>query len=111
MIFTSKSMKGSLKSFSAPFYSMHDLKLEQPIFGANYIKGQVNDAQTNNAVVFKLKFNSGGAIEYGQALQNAARVTRNNAAQGTFEPPPPYTASASQYYQVRFNFHNTYHFY
>lgn len=88
---------------------MHDLKLEQPIFGANYIKGQVNDAQTNNAVVFKLKFNSGGAIEYGQALQNAARATKNHAAQGTFEPPPPYTASASQYYQVGFNIHNTFY--
>ncbi|KAH9402119.1 WW domain binding protein 2 [Tyrophagus putrescentiae] len=100
MIFTSKSMKGSLKSFSAPFYSMHDLKLEQPIFGANYIKGQVNDAQTSNSVVFKLKFNSGGAIEYGQALQSAARVTRNNAAQNAFTPPPAYTASAAQYYQA-----------
>ena len=93
-------MKSSLKSFSAPFYSMHDLSLEQPIFGANYIKGKVNDAQTNNAVTFKLKFYSGGAIEYGQALQSAARLIRSRADQNAFQPPPPYTATASQYYQV-----------
>jgi len=103
MVFTSKSMKGSLKSFSAPFYSMHDLGLEQPIFGANYIKGKVNDQNTSNAVDFKLKFSSGGAIEYGQALQSAARVTQNMAAQTAFQPPPPYTPSASQYYQVGMN--------
>jgi len=100
MIFTSKDMRGSLKSFSAPFYSMHDLGLEQPIFGANFIKGKVKDANTNNSVDFKLKFYSGGAIEYGQALQNAARLTRNMAAQNAYQPPPPYTASASQYYQA-----------
>ena len=76
------------------------IKLEQPIFGANYIEGQVTDAQTNNMVTFKLKFYSGGAIEYGQALQSAARLTRSAAAQGNFQAPPPYTASASQYYQV-----------
>ncbi|KAJ6221618.1 hypothetical protein RDWZM_000163 [Blomia tropicalis] len=100
MVFTSKSMKSSLKSFSAPFFSMHDLSLEQPIFGANYIKGKVNDASTNNPVTFKLKFTSGGAIEYGQALQNAARATRSMASQNPWQPPPAYTPSASAYYQA-----------
>lgn len=30
-----------MQSFSLPFRSMRDVELEQPIFGANYIKGRV----------------------------------------------------------------------
>ena len=42
MIFNSKDMKDALQSFSMPFFVMHGLELEQPVFGANYIKGKVH---------------------------------------------------------------------
>lgn len=55
-----------LQSLAAPFYAMFDLGLEQPVFGANYIKGKVrtNSSQntsplTQNQFSFKLKFNKG----------------------------------------------------
>ena len=41
VIFTSSDPKDILLSFSIPFYTMRDMELEQPIFGANYIKGRV----------------------------------------------------------------------
>ena len=51
------------------------VELEQPMFGANYIKGKVR-AQPNGGwvgeVKFKLHFKHGGAIEYGQAMLQAA---------------------------------------
>lgn len=81
---------------------MFDLKLEQPVFGANYIKGKVrNEDQSRPPLVFKLKFNSGGAIELGQAMTLAARQAANQAQQAQFvpnyPPPPPYSAAASHY--------------
>lgn len=42
MIFHSKEAKDTLQSFSMPFYTMKSVELEQPVFGANYIKGKVN---------------------------------------------------------------------
>jgi len=41
VIFNSKDSKDTLQSFSMPFFTMHALELEQPVFGANYIKGKV----------------------------------------------------------------------
>jgi len=41
VIFNSKDIKDTLQSFSMPFFTMHGLELEQPVFGANYIKGKV----------------------------------------------------------------------
>ena len=41
VIFNSKDVKDRLQSFSMPFFTMHGLELEQPVFGANYIKGRV----------------------------------------------------------------------
>ena len=81
---------------------MFDLKLEQPVFGANYIKGKVkNEDQSRPPLVFKLKFNSGGAIELGQAMTLAARQAAAQAQQAQFtpsyDPPPPYSAAASHY--------------
>ena len=40
MIFNNKK-EDLLKSFSFPFVALRDVELEQPIFGANYIKGKV----------------------------------------------------------------------
>lgn len=81
---------------------MHDLSLEQPIFGANYIKGKATEAGNAGKLTFKLKFSSGGATEYGQALLNAAKSVRQMAQSSGFQPPPAYTNPASQYYQVEF---------
>ncbi|KAI7686350.1 hypothetical protein SSS_09902 [Sarcoptes scabiei] len=80
---------------------MHDLSLEQPIFGANYIKGKAFEPGNASKLTFKLKFNSGGATEYGQALLNAARAMRNFSSQmpNGFQPNPNVNP-ASQYYQA-----------
>lgn len=50
---------------------MRQVELEQPVFGANYIKGKVLAEPNGNWVGsadFKLWFFSGGAIEFGQAM-------------------------------------------
>ncbi len=103
IVFTSQPINQNLKSFSAPFYAMFDLSLEQPVFGANYIKGKVrNESQpdSQNGITFKLKFSSGGAIEFGQAMDCAAKQASRMAQQMHFQAPPPYTATAGQFYQV-----------
>ncbi|KAH9510799.1 WW domain binding protein 2 [Dermatophagoides farinae] len=100
MIFTNRSMSNSMKSLSIPFYTLHDLSLEQPIFGANYIKGKSSEAGNNSKFTFKLKFTSGGATEYGQALLNAAKSVRNFQQSNAFQPPPAYSNPAGQYYQA-----------
>lgn len=46
VIFNNKNSKDPLQSFSSPFISMSDVELEQPVFGANYIKGKIR-AQPN----------------------------------------------------------------
>ncbi|KAH7942829.1 hypothetical protein HPB52_001611 [Rhipicephalus sanguineus] len=45
MVFTNSNSKDFLQSFSFPFFTMSSLGLEQPIFGANYIKGTVKAEQ------------------------------------------------------------------
>jgi len=53
------------------------VELEQPVFGANYIKGKVRAQPNGNWVgeaKFKLQFNSGGAIEFGQAMLKVAQM-------------------------------------
>ncbi|XP_022650902.1 WW domain-binding protein 2-like isoform X3 [Varroa jacobsoni] len=78
MIFRSNDDSKGLVSFSFPFYTIHDLGLEQPVFGANYIKGKVKAEPGGNwtgAANFKLTFKDGGAIEYGQALIAAVQAT------------------------------------
>lgn len=101
VIFTSTPLKqnANLKSFSAPFFSMFDLSLEQPIFGANAIKGKVRG---DPEFGFELKFNKGGAVEFGQAMRNAAKQAATMAQQSGFTAPPPYspTPAAANYYQA-----------
>ena len=41
MIFCNKSVKDMMQSFSLPFLQMREVELEQPVFGANYIKGKM----------------------------------------------------------------------
>ncbi|XP_041337338.1 postacrosomal sheath WW domain-binding protein isoform X1 [Pyrgilauda ruficollis] len=106
MIFVTKG-KDPMLSFMMPFYLVKGCSIEQPVFSANYIKGQiqaeaggwVNDQGTSACCcytelelattvglwdvrsplggwegqgTFKLTFNSGGAIEFGQLMLKAA---------------------------------------
>ncbi|XP_055855618.1 postacrosomal sheath WW domain-binding protein isoform X1 [Episyrphus balteatus] len=100
MIFNSKKQNEELMSFSAPFIAMSDVDIEQPVFGANYIKGKVRAQPNGNfigEVKFKLYFKSGGAIEYGQAMLRAASIAQQNMrnSNGNFDDPPPYTPSGA----------------
>lgn len=57
------------------------VELEQPMFGANYIKGKVRAQPNGNWVgeaKFKLMFKSGGAIDFGQAMLKAAYMGTQN---------------------------------
>ena len=101
LVFTA-TRSPKLQSLSVPFFAMFDLKLEQPIFGANYISGKVrNENQFMPPLVFKLKFNSGGAIELGQAMNFAVRQASLQAQRTQFkpnyDPPPAYSAAACYY--------------
>ncbi len=51
MIFLNKNEKDALQSFSVPFFSMTAVELEQPVFGANFIKGVVS-AQAGGKYIF-----------------------------------------------------------
>lgn len=60
-----------------PFHCIRNVKLEQPVFGANFLKGVVlaqPDGNWTGDAVFKLTFNQGGCIEFGQALLNAVSL-------------------------------------
>ena len=39
MVFNNRNQKDGMKSFSFPFVAIRNVELEQPVFGANYIKG------------------------------------------------------------------------
>jgi hypothetical protein len=99
VIFNNKDAKDTLQSFSMPFYTMKELELEQPVFGANYIKGRVKPEPNGNWEGdgrFKMWFNKGGAIEFGQAMLHAGRMASR------FSPPQPpvYSPPTAGYYQA-----------
>jgi len=93
MIFNNSDQKDTLLSFSFPFSNLKDIELEQPMFGANFIKGKVR-AQPNESWVgelkFKLNFKHGGAIEYGQAMMKATSLAKRGSP--NFDAPPAYHA-------------------
>lgn len=98
MIFNNKKASDPMQSFSFPFVTLNDVQLEQPVFGANYIKGKVRSQENGNwtgEAKFKLVFKHGGAIDYGQAMLRAAAMAQRNA--GT-APPPPYTPPGGGWY-------------
>ncbi|XP_004071855.1 postacrosomal sheath WW domain-binding protein [Oryzias latipes] len=93
LVFVSNNPKDCLGSAMFPYYLMKGCSLEQPVFGANYIKGTVRaepggywEGQAN----FKMSFPSGGAIEVGQHLFKLA----TNASQA----PPAQNGAASYGY-------------
>nr|CAG4643387.1 EOG090X0ADZ [Ilyocryptus agilis] len=108
MIFNNTDPKDPMASFSFPFSTLKEVELEQPMFGANYIRGKVR-AQPDGGFIgeakFKLHFKHGGAIEYGQAMLQAANMGSANRLNfkilgvynRRFSPPyadtpPPYQA-------------------
>ncbi|XP_014666262.1 PREDICTED: WW domain-binding protein 2-like isoform X2 [Priapulus caudatus] len=100
MIFTSVSDKDMLQSFSMPFMCIKELELEQPVFGANFIKGKVLSqpgGNWNGQAKFKLHFMHGGAIEYGQALLKAGRMA---CSRGMAQQPPPYVPPPASFQQA-----------
>jgi len=99
MIFNNKKTDDRMVSFSFPFVSLKDVELEQPVFGANYIKGKVRAQPGGNytgEAKFKLHFKSGGAIDFGQAMLKAAQMAGRH--QGGMDAPPPYTPPSSDWY-------------
>ncbi|XP_050672139.1 WW domain-binding protein 2 isoform X2 [Leptidea sinapis] len=99
MIYNSKNNTDTLRSFSFPFIALQDVTVEQPMFGANYIKGKVGAQPNGNfigEVKFKLTFKSGGAIEFGQAMLKAAHLASRHTAPNA--PPPPYTPPTGPWY-------------
>ncbi|CAM9984373.1 unnamed protein product [Bubo scandiacus] len=99
MIFVSKG-KDPMLSFMMPFYLVKGCSIEQPVFSANYIKGQIQaeaGGGWEGQGTFKLTFNSGGAIEFGQLMFKAA----SNGGSKAME------AASSAYYNPA-NPHNVY---
>ncbi|XP_065598899.1 postacrosomal sheath WW domain-binding protein isoform X1 [Cyrtonyx montezumae] len=88
VIFVSKG-KDPMLSFMMPFYLVKGCSIEQPVFSANYIKGQIQaeaGGGWEGQGTFKLTFNSGGAIEFGQLMFKAA----SHASSGVPLQPPGY---------------------
>lgn len=82
MIFNAKDPKEKMQSFSFPFITLSEVEVEQPMFGANYIKGKCRAQPNGNWIgecKFKLHFKSGGAIEFGQAMLRAAVMGKHFA--------------------------------
>jgi len=100
MIFNNKKTEDAMVSFSFPFVALKDVELEQPVFGANYIKGKVRAQPGGNftgEAKFKLHFKSGGAIDFGQAMLKAAQMAGRHYS-GVNDPPPAYTPPNSDWY-------------
>uniref|UniRef100_A0A8D8S595 WW domain-binding protein 2 n=1 Tax=Cacopsylla melanoneura TaxID=428564 RepID=A0A8D8S595_9HEMI len=106
MIFNNKHMNDTLASFSFPFVTLSQVELEQPVFGANYIKGKVRAQPNGNWVgeaKFELHFNKGGAIEFGQAMLRTAQMGKSHKASSNNtgpDQPPAYAPPPSAYYQA-----------
>uniref|UniRef100_A0A6I8PLN4 GRAM domain-containing protein n=1 Tax=Ornithorhynchus anatinus TaxID=9258 RepID=A0A6I8PLN4_ORNAN len=74
MIFVTKG-KDAMQSFMMPFYLVKNCSIEQPLLSANYIKGTISaeaGGGWEGQASFKLSFSSGGAIEFGQMMMQAA---------------------------------------
>ncbi|XP_076682654.1 WW domain binding protein 2 isoform X1 [Andrena cerasifolii] len=99
MIFNAKDPKEKMQSFSFPFITLSEVEVEQPMFGANYIKGKCRAQPNGNWIgecKFKLHFKSGGAIEFGQAMLRAAVMAQRNGPSS--DAPPPYQPPTSNWY-------------
>uniref|UniRef100_A0AC35U597 GRAM domain-containing protein n=1 Tax=Rhabditophanes sp. KR3021 TaxID=114890 RepID=A0AC35U597_9BILA len=87
-----------LKSFSMPFHCMNDVKLEQPVLGANYLRGHAVPQPGGNLscdVTWKIHFNKGGCIDFGRALLKAADMAHSFRP---YDAPPVYQPPQSDFY-------------
>ncbi|XP_036063875.1 postacrosomal sheath WW domain-binding protein isoform X1 [Onychomys torridus] len=78
---TSRSLSDPMLSFMMPFHLMSNCTVEQPILGANYIKGTIQaapDGGWEGSATFKMVFRKGGAVDFAQLMAKAAYA----AAQG-----------------------------
>ncbi|XP_057661066.1 WW domain-binding protein 2 isoform X1 [Diorhabda carinulata] len=106
VIFLNKSSNDEMLSFSFPFITLSEVDIEQPVFGANYIKGKVRAQPNGNWIgeaKFKITFKHGGAIEFGQAMLRVAHLAINSdisgdASRGGMQAPPPYVPPQTQWY-------------
>ncbi|XP_022189965.1 WW domain-binding protein 2 isoform X2 [Nilaparvata lugens] len=99
MIFNNKNQQDAMVSFSFPFVTLSDLELEQPVFGANFIKGKVRAQPNGNwvgEVKFRLTFKKGGAIDFGQAMLKAAHMASRSGTPA--DAPPPYAPPPGPWY-------------
>ncbi|KAK9727517.1 GRAM domain [Popillia japonica] len=99
MIFNAAQGSEKMQSFSFPFVTLSNMQLEQPVFGANYIRGTVTAQPNGNwegTNEFKLTFKNGGAIEFGQAMLKAANLATRSYQNR--DGPPPYTPPNTQWY-------------
>lgn len=75
-------------SFSMNFHSIRNVEVKQPMFGANFVKGDVisePDGGWQGRGTFKVTFNSGGAIEFAEQFKHAVASAHRPGSQ----PPPP----------------------
>ncbi|XP_041473992.1 WW domain-binding protein 2-like [Lytechinus variegatus] len=91
---------GLMKSLAVPFTNLKNLEIKQPLFGANYLSGNIQ-AQPGGGfegqVKFKMIFNNGGAIDMAQGLMRAVKRAQNaprpasapNAAPQMYPAPYP----------------------
>lgn len=74
-------------SFSMNFHSIRNVEVKQPMFGANFVKGDViseADGGWHGRGTFKVTFNSGGAIEFAEHFRVAVASVRRPGS----HPPP-----------------------
>ncbi|CAD5216344.1 unnamed protein product [Bursaphelenchus okinawaensis] len=90
----------ALKSLAMPFSFMNDIRLEQPLFGANYIEGKLTGQPGGNfegEIGWKLTFPKGGCIDFGKALRQAVILVQNQGTRPA-NAPPPYVPPAGSYF-------------
>ncbi|XP_033827448.1 postacrosomal sheath WW domain-binding protein [Periophthalmus magnuspinnatus] len=96
LVFVSTNAKDHVVSAMFPYHLMKGCSIEQPVFGANYIKGNVlaeYGGGWEGTAQFKMTFMSGGAIDFGQYLfklaTNASRAppAQNGAAAYGYPSP------------------------
>ncbi|KAL7302800.1 hypothetical protein TKK_0004839 [Trichogramma kaykai] len=101
MIFNSKDQRDRMLSFSFPFGTLRDIECKQPVFSANSIQGKCR-AQPNGGWIgeckFKFHFNSGGAIEFCQAMMAAAQLASRHGPMDANDSPPPYQPPPTNWY-------------
>uniref|UniRef100_A0A5S6R0E7 GRAM domain-containing protein n=1 Tax=Trichuris muris TaxID=70415 RepID=A0A5S6R0E7_TRIMR len=98
IIFTAKNPKDRLQSLSMPFHCLRNVKLEQPVLGANFLRGvvlaQPNGNWTGEAT-FKITFNLGGCIDFGLTMLHAVELARQIH---TYAAPPPYAPPPGDFF-------------